>query len=329
MLFMLLRLALFGLFCSLLLASCNKHDKLPIQRLDQQLFAAKSVDSVRAFLNRNPALSQLYFNANEAGNDTALVSELTHRITNPALNELYQQVQTEFGDLTDLNNQLAEAFATIKKDFPDFRTPKIATVVTGFNLGPDLVITDSLIVIGLDYFVGPKAKFRPQGPQYPQYILRRYQKESIVPAIVFAISDRYNATNRADQTLLADMVYYGKGYVFTKTMLPNVADSLLIGYSDKQLTETFNAQEIVWAHFIDNQLIYQTNPAIKGRYLNERPFTAEIGQRCPGAIGRWLGWRIVGRYHDEHDNVGIADLMRNTDARQIFEQSGYKGQKEE
>ncbi len=156
--------------------------------------------------------------------------------------------------------------------------------------------------------------------------MRRYQKEYIVPAIVFAISDHYNATNRTDQTMLADMVYYGKGYVFTKTMLPAVSDSLIIGYSDRQLTETFNAQDIIWAHFIDNQLIYQTNPAIKARYLNERPFTAEIGQRCPGAIGRWLGWRIVGRYHDEHDNVGIADLMRNTDARQIFEQSGYKGQ---
>ena len=317
-----------GLFCSVLLVSCAEHEDMVIQRLDRQLFAAKSADSVQAFLNRNPAVAQLYFNANGAGTDTALVSELTNRIGNPALNELYQQVQTEFGDLSAINRQLSEAFASIKKDFPNFRTPKITTVVTGF-LGPDLVVTDSLIVIGLDYFVGPGAKFRPQGAQYPQYILRRYQKEYIVPAIVFAVSDRYNATNRTDQTMLADMVYYGKGYVFTKAMLPAVADSLVIGYSDKQLTETFNAQDIVWAHFIDNQLIYQANPAIKGRYLNERPFTAEIGSGCPGAIGRWVGWQIVGRYHDEHNNVGIADLMRITDARQIFEQSGYKGQKEE
>jgi gliding motility-associated lipoprotein GldB len=322
-----LYMALCGLFCSFLLVSCGKHEDLAIQRLDRQLFAAKSSTDVQSLLNQNPAVSQLYFNANGAGNDTALVRELTNRVNNPALDEFNKQVQAEFGDLSDLNSQLSEAFASIKKDFPDFRTPKIVTVVSGFA-GPDLVVTDSLIVIGLDYFAGPKAKFHPQGPQYPQYILRRYQKEYIVPAIIFAISDKYNATNRTDQTLLADMVYYGKGYVFTKTMLPDVADSLVIGYSDRQLTETFNAQDIVWAHFIDNQLIYQTNPAIKGRYLNERPFTAEIGQRCPGAIGRWVGWRIVGRYHDEHDDVTITDLMRNSDARQIFEQSGYKGQKE-
>lgn len=320
-----LRSALLGLICWFLLTSCQKNEDISFERLDQQLFSSKSSAGVQSLLNRNPAVAQLYFNANEAGNDTALVRELTNRINNPALLEFNQQIQRKFSDMSDLRNQLTEAFSTIKKDFPDFHTPKVVTVVSGF-MGPDLVVSDSLIVIGLDYFVGPTAKYRPQGPEYPQYILRRYDKDYIAPAIVFAISDKYNATNRADQTMLADMIYYGKGYVFTKTMLPDVADSLIIGYSDKQLTQTFNAQDVVWGHFIDNQLLYQTNPAIKQRYLNERPFTAEIGQAAPGAIGRWLGWRIVGKYLDEHNSVSIAELMRNADARQIFEESGYKGQ---
>lgn len=320
-----IRVALLGLFCALWATSCTKPGEVAVVRLDQQLFGATSADSVRSFLNRHPDVAQLYFNANGAGNDTALVRELTERVSNPSLQDFNRQVQTEFGDLTDLRTQLADAFAAIKSDFPDFRPPRVETIVSGF-LGPDLVVNDSLVIIALDYFAGPKARYRPKGPSFPQYILRRYQKDYIVPAVIFAISDRYNATNRADQSMLADMVYYGKGYVFTKTMLPNTADSLIIGYSDKQLTETFNAQDIIWGHFIDNQLLYQTSPVIKQRYMNERPFTAEIGQACPGAIGRWVGWRIVGHYHDEQSNVGIAELMRNADARQIFEQSGYKGQ---
>jgi hypothetical protein len=322
-----LRAALAGIFCLFLFASCQKSEDMAFVRLDKQLFSSKSPDSVRALLNQNPSVAQLYFNANDAGNDTALVHELTNRAANPTLNTFNQQIQDQFGDMADLRTELAGAFSTIRKDFPDFQSPKVVTVVTGF-MGPDLVVTDRLIVIGLDYFAGQTSKYRPQGPEYPQYILRRYAKDYLVPAIVFAISDKYNATNRTDQTMLADMVYYGKGYVFTKNMLPEVPDSLIIGYSDKQLTQTFNAQDVVWAHFIDNQLLYQTNPAVKQRYLNERPFTAEIGQAAPGAIGRWLGWRIVGKYHDEHPGVGIAELMRNANARQIFEQSGYKGQKE-
>ena len=325
MMLMPLRLIVTGLFSVLLLASCEKKEELTVLRLDQQLFANPSADSVRAILNRNPAVAQLYFNENEAGNDTVLVRELTERMQNPDLAGFNQQIQTRFGDIADLRAQLAEAFANIKKDFPDFRSPNVVTVVTGF-MGPDLVVTDSLVVIGLDYFGGPQAKYRPPAQEFPEYMLRRYDKSYIVPAIVFALSDKYNATNRQDQTMLADMVYYGKGYVFTKTILPQMADSLIIGYTDKQLTQTFNAQDVVWAHFIDNQLLYQTNPVIKQRYLNERPFTAEIGQAAPGAIGRWLGWRIVGKYHDGHPGVSIAELMRNADARQIFQQSGYKGQ---
>lgn len=324
-----LRVALWGLFCVLLINSCTKREEVTFQRLDKMLFGNKSRDSIRHFLNTHTAIARLYFNvdSNAPGNDTALVNELYHRINDSTLNVLYQQVQNEFGDATDLQKELSAAFANIHKDFPEFRIPRVVTMVTGF-MGPDLVISDSLIVIGLDYFVGPKATYRPRGPEYPQYILRRYQKQYIAPAIVFAISDKYNATDQADQTMLADMVYYGKGYVFTKTMMPETADSLIIGYTDQQLTETYNAQDLVWAHFIDNQLLYQTTPSVKMRYMNERPFTAEIGARCPGAIGRWVGWRIVGKYNDEK-KVPIAELMRNANARQIFEQSKYKGQKDE
>ena len=328
---MYLRVALWGLFCVLLINSCTKRDEVSevtLQRLDQTLFSGKSRDSIRNFLNSQANVARLYFNVdNLPGNDTTLVNELYHRINDSTLNVLYQQVQNEFGTATDLQHELSTAFARIHTDFPDFRPPRVATMITGF-MGPDLVITDSLIIIGLDYFAGPKARYRPRGPEYPQYILRRYQKQYITPAIVFAISDKYNATNKADQTMMADMVYYGKGYVFTKTMMPETADSLIIGYSDQQLTETYNAQEVVWAHFIDNQLLYQTNPSVKMRYMNERPFTAEIGARCPGAIGRWLGWRIVGRYNDEKKEA-IQALMQNANARQIFEQSKYKGQKDE
>ena len=320
------RVAFIGLFLLTLFASCTENEAVTLVRLDQQLFANPSPKSIRSLLSQNPGVTQLYFNANGAEIDTVLLPELTNRVGNPALNELNRQVQDEFGDMADLRTQLAEAFTNIKKDFPDFKTPKVATIVTGF-LGPDIVVTDSLIVIGLDYFAGPTAKYRPSGAEYPAYILRRYDKDHIVPAIVFAISDKYNATNRTDQSVLADMIYYGKGYVFTKTMLPTVADSLVIGYTDRQLTETFNAQDIVWAHFIDNQLLYKSDPITKQRYLNERPFTAEIGPAAPGAIARWVGWRIVSSYYDKK-SISIADLMRTADARQIFEQSGYKGQTE-
>ena len=332
-------LPLAGLVSVLLLNSCTKPEPVAIDRLDTQLFAQKTPAAIRAALNQNPALTRLYFGELLSGNASpgesapgitasdSLVSDLARRFNDPELNLLHQQAQTEFSDLADLRTDLGTGFANIRKAFPDFKPPRIVTMFTGF-LGPDLVITDSLIVIGLDWFIGPGAKYRPEGAAYPGYILRRYAKPFLAPAIITAISARYNADNKQDQTILAEMVYYGKSYVFTKTMLPDAPDSTIIGYTDRQLTETTAAQGIVWAHFIDKQLLYQTTPDLKNRYLNERPFTAEIGPRCPGAIGRWVGWRIVSRYYDERGKSNISELMRTGNARQVFEQSGYKGQQE-
>lgn len=321
--------ALWGLFTILLLNSCAKTEEVSLNRLDQALFAAKTPEQIRDFLAQNPIITQLYLHSDAAVSDSALVAELHHRVNDPELNVLYEQVQAEFpAENNPLSRQLGEAFANIKKAYPDFKAPRVVTMATGF-MGPDLVLTDSLIVIGLDYFVGEKAKYRPRGPEFPQYILRRYAPNYIAPAVVFALGDQYNANNKSDQTMLADMVYYGKGYVFTKAMMPEVADSLLIGYSDTQLTETYNAQDMVWAHIIDKQLLYETRPDVKDRYMNERPFTAEIGTRCPGAIGRWVGWRIVGRYFDKQTTPDIKALMAEIDAKKLFQASGYKGQKDE
>ncbi|GAB3328810.1 hypothetical protein GCM10027299_31450 [Larkinella ripae] len=316
----------FSLVSILIFNACSKTEELvTIERPEQALFAARKPEAVREWLNEHKAVAQAYFGTTRFGQDTALVNELLKRVNDKELDVLYKQVNTEFGTMGDIQDQLSGAFNRMHENFPEFKPPKVATMVSGF-MGPDLVISDTLVIIGLDYFAGPTAKYRPRG--LPAYILRRYQKPFIAPTIVTALSGRFNKTDQQDQTLLADMIYYGKGYVFTKQMLPDVPDSLIIGYTDRQLTQTYNVQSDIWAYFIDAKLLYEVNPATKNRYLSERPFTAEIGSKSPGAIGRWLGWRIVGKYFDEKE-PGVKALMDNANARQLFEQSGYKGFKDE
>ena len=68
-------------------------------------------------------------------------------------------------------------------------------------------------------------------------------------------------------------------------------------------------------------------PAIlpKKNIWSERPKTLEIGDKCPGRIGEWLGWEIVKKYA-EGQNVPLHTLMENPDAQRIFMQSKYKPQ---
>jgi len=236
----------------------------------------------------------------------------------------YEDTKKSFGNLSDLKNQLETAFKHIKYYYPEFKEPQIITTFTALDL--ELVVSNDMIVIPLETFLGPKAKYRPQ---YPQYLLQRFDKPYIVPSILTILSKKYNSIDPNDHTLLSDMVYYGKSYEFTRAILPDVADSLVIAYPDSNMTKIWNSQDLVWGHFIDNKLLYETNDRTKEKYLGDRPKVFEIGNDCPGRIGQWLGWRIVSRYRTENPSISLIDLMKNSNAQDIFVKSKYKGQLED
>jgi len=294
-----------------------------IQRLEKILFGLDSKEEIRTFLRNNVRFAaQLLGMASHQDEDT-LVEELYAMVRNTDMQALYQEVQRVFGDCLAIQQQFEEAFRYLLHYYPDFKIPQIATFITG--MGMDLHLGEELIVIGLDFFMGEGAQFRPI--ELPQYILKAYQPAYIVPKTILLLSQEFISTNDTDQTLLTDMLHYGKAYYFTQAMLPKTEASLILSYTKEQLTEVEQHQDIVWEHFIDQELLYVTNHLIKNKYLQDRPFTSEIGQRCPGNIGRWLGWEIVKSYMERHSWVSLPTLMHNADTQAIFAASGYRPRK--
>ncbi|MPR33744.1 gliding motility lipoprotein GldB [Salmonirosea aquatica] len=299
--------------------------EVAIESLEDSLFACQSVEAMEKFLARYPFLSQVYF-PDVAPQDSSLAPVLYEHIRNTSLRGFKEEVDSLFSDKNQqLRQPLETAFKHIKYYYPRFKAPRVVTLVTGF-MGSDLYISDSLIIIGLDYFGGPQATYRPQVYAYQ---LGRYQKEYLVPSILFFMADQYNRTDPADKTLLADMIGYGKSFEFVKRCAPQTPDSLVLGFSEKNLTRTYNSQTAIWAFVVENRLLYEKAQLVKQKYVGERPFTPEIGPDVPGGIGRWLGWRIVSRYMEEHPDVTLPELMNNPNAQQILQQSGYKGQMDE
>ena len=298
--------------------------EVKMKTLEDDLFTCESVAEVKSFLGRHPYLQKVYFEG--YAQDTTLASRLYEQIQNNELRGFKNQIDSLFGNKQEnLAKPLEAAFRHLKYYYPDFQPPRVETIVTGF-LGNDLYVSDSLIIIGLEYFGGPKATYRPQVYTYQ---LRRYQREYLVASILFFLSDRYVRTDPQDRTLLSDMVGYGKAFEFVKHCVPQTPDSLILGFSERDLTRTYNSQTQIWAFFVENKLLYEKNELIKQKYVGERPFTPEIGEEVPGGIGRWLGWRIVSSYLTNNPDQTLQELMNNPDARQILQQSGYKGQVDE
>jgi len=291
-----------------------------IERLEDRLFAAESATEVYEFIADNPLLKNEFLGSDQYPSDTLLANQLFKIIKNPYTDTLLMEAKGYFGDMSDLENEFAEAFSYIKHYYPDFRVPKIRTLVSGFSSAEMLVTADE-IIIGLDFYLGPQGKYRPQG--IPAYILKRYDKPYIVPAVVLLYADQFLKEDPADQTMAADMIYYGKKYVFAKNMMPCTPDSLLIWYNGDELANVQDHRDLLWYHFLENELVYETNHIVKQKYLDERPNIYEIGNQCPGRIGAWIGWDILREYQVKHPDVSLQQLLANPDAQELFNEAKY------
>ncbi|GJM29920.1 MAG: hypothetical protein DHS20C17_25550 [Cyclobacteriaceae bacterium] len=293
-----------------------------IERLDQQLFKLKDKEEIAGFLEDHPIFSEEFLHVDQYPHDSMAVNYLNGFVSNPASQVIQQEINTVFGNVDQLRLELEQAFKYLLHYYPATKIPKLYTAVTGFA-GNDLFVSDSVIIIGLDYYLGEGATYRPL--EFPKYILKRYRPEYIVPSIILLMSSTMNNTEMEDKTMLAEMVYYGKAYYFTQQILPGTPDSLLIGYSTQEILDATDNQDVIWAHFVENQLLYESSHFIKKKYMDERPKTLEIGNKCPGRIGEWLGWQIVDQFMEQQP-VSLTELMSNSDAPQIFMQSKYKPQ---
>ncbi len=319
----------------LLLQGCSENHtkevpplKNPLQikliRLEKQLFALKSKEDTRAFLTRTPAFTRLYIGDQDSIIDDQVTDFMYGFYSNPELRKFYDYTDSSFRDTAALRAGFVDLFSRVKENFPDFQPPTVYTVVTGFRFDKDIAISDSALVVSIDYFLGSKAPFRPN---HYDYFLKRYDKPYMLPMIGLALSAKYNRTNESDKTMLASMIYYGKAHYFLEKTMPALEDSLNIMYSGKELKSAQENLSTIWAHFVERKLLYETSHKALENYVGESPATNEISKEAPGRIGRWLGWLMVREYMSKHPMISLKQLMEQTDAQKIFKESGFRPEK--
>jgi len=297
---------------------------LQFEQLEDSMANFPSRQAMVHLLTREPLIRDYIFRRTEYPHDSAFINALYHKFNNPHFDTLLQETKRVFGDLSTLKAEFTQAFTNIKYYYPDFTPPKVKTLISG--LDTDLYVSDSLIIVSLDFFLGEGAKFRPK---LYDYLLRQYNPENIVPSclLIYGISPRINNTDLNDKTVLADMIAYGKSYYFAKHMLPCVPDSTFIWYTPEEIEGSRKNQDLIWARFIQDQVLYATSHLVKQKYLGDRPKTLEVGEKCPGRIALWVGWQIVNSYAENHADTPLPQVMSMPNAQQLFKESGYRPQK--
>ena len=291
-----------------------------LEHLERSFFQVKNETAGLQFMRAHPVFARYYLQEGHLPADT-LAAGMAQMATNPALLKLGQEAAVAFADSAALQRELGMLFGRVRYYFPDFRAPKVtATYVSGL-FGKDIFVNDSLLVISLDWFVGPKASYRPE---LPQYILRNYHPQAVLPKLALAVAGKYDKHTLTATSMLDQMVDQGKRLYFAGQVLPCTPDSLLLGYTGRELRDLRFNEAKVWGHFLENNLLFSTATFEIQKYVGERPNVPEISRQAPGRIGQWVGLQIVRKYMTEHPSVTLAQLMADPNAQHILDESHYR-----
>ena len=293
--------------------------KIPVVQIEQELFAQDSPQDVERVLKMHPGTVLNFLDGSNYPTLGHLSREVFKLFSQRSIDTLLlESVQSFERNQDELLTSLGEAYARLREYYPHIPVPTLKTIVTG--LYHDLYTSDDLIVVGIDFFAGEDATFRPT--HIPQYILARYNYQHLVPTIVKNNIGPLVCLGHED-TFVSEMIDFGKTYYFLSRLFPCTPAHLLLGYTKKQYDDCVANQDVIWASFIHNESLYDVSHVTKSRFLSERPVVHEIGKSCPGRVGAFIGWSIVQSFM-KNNSMSIPELLASSDHHGIFQRSGYR-----
>ncbi len=326
------RLILSLLFFGILIISACRKETIPVHviRFEQDLFDKNSVNKPDHFYKLQERYG-VFFNSfaqdilsiSEDESAEAFQPSLSQFVAHPSIIQLKHEVDSVFPDLNDIEAGLSEAMTNYKAAFPKNRIPSFVTFISEFGFVN--VSYDSIIGIGLDMFLGEKYALYP-ALEFPTFMVAKLRREYLVPNTIKALAIGKFEGQLTDKRFLAMMLFEGKVRYFMKQIMPNVSDTLIFGYTQKQLEWAQNNEAMVWAHLVENKMLFNVEPNQYMRYFNDGPFTIATGvpQESAPAIGVFAGYKIIEKYMKENSNVSLEELMQNAKWDEILKSSNYR-----
>ncbi|WP_313807987.1 gliding motility lipoprotein GldB [Flavobacterium sp.] len=308
----------------ILFVACKKEDKVTeavadiqvnvkIERFDKLFYESKPEDLTQL-------KSDFPFFFPPGNPDTVW----TNKLNNPLLKELYGEVKKKYPDNAAFENDLEDLFKRIQFYYPEYKTPKVITLISEVDTDAKAIYADSLVLLSLDTYLGKDHRYY-EG--FPKYQRQGFEPSQMLPDLVSSFSLGKIAPP-TDRTLLAQMVYFGKELYLKDMLLPDATDAAKIEYTEEQIKWCKENEAEMWRYFIENKVLFDTDTKLMQRFISVGPYSKfylEIDAESPGRVGQWLGWQIVKSYMKNND-VKLQEMMA-LGAKTIFDNSKYKPKK--
>lgn len=313
-----------GFLIVIVIMSCNKSSKIEneidqiqvevnVDRFDQK-FAKATTENLSGLKAEYPHLFPKQFH------DSVWIA----RINDTIQQELSLEVHKAFPNFNIQEEEIYSLFQHVKYYFPEFISPKIVTVTSDVEYKNSVIYADSIVLIGLDNYLGEDHHFY-EG--ISKYLRKNFKSEQIVVDVASEIGKRMISRTR-DRTFLSHIVMYGKGLYLKDKVIPFKADAKKIGYTNDEYEWAVANESEVWRYFVEKDLLFSTETKLLERFVLPSPFSKfylELDNESPGRLGQYIGWQIVRAYMDNND-VSLQEMLR-TPAEEIFNKSRFKPKK--
>ena len=256
----------------------------------------------------------------------------TLKLVNLFINDaIYKQVskdaQLQFKNFSVYKKEIEQSFKYIKYYFPKYNLPKKVITFIGPLDGVGTALTSTHdVAIGLQSFLGANYPIYNSAyvqEIYPSYITRKFAPSYITLNVVKNIVDEMYPYTHSGRPLIEQMVEKGKRLYLQDAFLPNIPDTVKMGYTANQLSECNNNEAYIFSFFVQNNLLFQREPSIIMPFITDGPKTQELSQTAPGNIGSFVGFKIVQNWMKKNKNKTLEQLMI-TPATTIFNEANYK-----
>lgn len=281
-------------------------------------------EGIQQLRKKHPLFSEDYF--------TYIINSNPSKDT-AAIKAFYKAYMPIYKDVKKVNAikiaapQIEEAFKRLQYYFPNYKLGKKITLFIGPLESYGNIITKEGIAVGLQLYLGANAPwyFSEQIQTiYPTYISRRFSPEYIAVNSVQNIINDIVPINVASGNVLHHMIEEGKRQYILSKCFSSVPDTVIMGYTAKQLTNLENEESDMWAYFLKQNILFSKDPNEVRAVMQESPYSDFFGEELPGNTGKYIGYKIVTQWMSkkEQKNIGFEALL-NTPSAIIFESANY------
>lgn len=237
---------------------------------------------------------------------------------------LYRAVDSVFPQLNELQGEINNLFKYRDYYFPNTPLPKVYTLTTDVDYENKIIYTDSLLLIGLDNYLGTTHSFYEA---FPEYIRQSLKSENITSDIARALAEPYFMIDK-DHFFLSEMIREGKIGYLKSLLIPELSLRDNLQYTEDQMVWAQQNEAQIWRYFIERDYLYSTDKELPYRFLHPAPFSKfqlEIDSESPGRIGRFIGYQIVSAYMKQSGSQ-LSDL-ETISSVELLKKSNYKPKK--